>query len=563
MTYQVLARKWRPRNFAEMVGQSHVLRALSNGLAQGRLHHAYLFTGTRGVGKTTVARILAKCLNCEAAGVTDKPCGECAACTEIDGGRFVDLIEVDAASRTKVEDTRDLLDNVQYAPTRGRFKIYLIDEVHMLSTHSFNALLKTLEEPPAHVKFLLATTDPQKLPVTVLSRCLQFNLKPLLPDMIAGQLQAIAQAEELEAEPAAINQIARAAEGSMRDALSLMDQAIAFGSGALRQAEVRDMLGSLEQSFVFELLEALADGDGATLLATIDRMAESSPDFAEALGEITAVLHRMGLGQIVPEVVTGDEADEQRLGALSERFDAAALQLLYQIALHGRRDLPLAPDPKAGFEMTMLRMLAFQPDFSADSSRNTSAKKPNTQPLQPPSPKSAAPKPAAPQPAESAPTAPQSAAPKPATSESAIKRPSAPVASATETDSAAVDWHQLVAALDLSGMAKALADHCDWGGREGERVTLKIEQGHDHLMNDNVLVRLEEALSAYFGSTLRLHLQVGEVSSETPAAAAERAAAERQSAAEQAIESDPNIQALKATFDAEIVPDSIRPRDQE
>ncbi len=565
MTYQVLARKWRPRNFAEMVGQSHVLRALSNGLAQGRLHHAYLFTGTRGVGKTTVARILAKCLNCEAAGVTDTPCGECAACTEIDSGRFVDLIEVDAASRTKVEDTRDLLDNVQYAPSRGRFKIYLIDEVHMLSTHSFNALLKTLEEPPAHVKFLLATTDPQKLPVTVLSRCLQFNLKPLLPDMIAGQLQAIAQAEELEAEPAAISQIARAAEGSMRDALSLMDQAIAFGSGALRQAEVRDMLGSLEQSFVFDLLEALADGDGATMLATIDRMAESSPDFAEALGEITAVLHRMGLGQIVPEVITGDEADEQRLRALSERLDAAALQLLYQIALHGRRDLPLAPDPKAGFEMTLLRMLAFQPDFSPDAKQTGSAEKTATSPPKPrpASPKSAVPKPAAAQPAEPAPTAPQSAAPKPPTLEPAAKRSSAPVASAPETDSAAVNWHQLVAALDLSGMAKALADHCDWGGREGDRVTLKIEQGHDHLLNDNVVLRLEEALSAYYGATLRVHLQVGEVASETPAAAAQRAAAERQSAAEKAIESDPNIQALKATFDAEIVPDSIRPRDQE
>ncbi len=547
MTYQVLARKWRPRNFAEMVGQTHVLRALSNGLAQGRLHHAYLFTGTRGVGKTTVARILAKCLNCEAAGVTDNPCGECAACTEIDAGRFVDLIEVDAASRTKVEDTRDLLDNVQYAPTRGRFKIYLIDEVHMLSTHSFNALLKTLEEPPAHVKFLLATTDPQKLPVTVLSRCLQFNLKPLLPDMMAGQLQAIAQAESLEAEPAALAQIARAAEGSMRDALSLMDQAIAFGSGALRQAEVRDMLGSLEQSFVFDLLEALAEADGAAMLATVDRMAESSPDFADALGELIAVLHRLGLAQIVPDVITGAgaDADQQRLQALSQRFDAAALQLLYQIALHGRRDLPLAPDPKAGFEMTLLRMLAFQPDLGGDSAPVAAVKKPAS---------AAASQAELRKPAESKPAGDQQLP--------GSQRPQGkPVASTTAES--VVDWHQLVATLNLSGMAKALADHCEWGGREGDRITLNIGHGHDHLMNDNVVVRLEEALSAHFATPLRVHLQVGEVGSETPAAAAERMAAERQSAAEQAIESDPTIQALKATFDAEIIPDSIRPRDQE
>jgi len=538
MTYQVLARKWRPRSFAEMVGQSHVLRALSNGLAQGRLHHAYLFTGTRGVGKTTVARILAKCLNCEANGVTDAPCGECAACMEIDGGRFVDLIEVDAASRTKVEDTRDLLDNVQYAPTRGRFKIYLIDEVHMLSTHSFNALLKTLEEPPEHVKFLLATTDPQKLPVTVLSRCLQFNLKPLLPDMIARHLLEIATAESLEAEPAAVEQIARAAEGSLRDALSLMDQAIAFGSGALRQAEVRDMLGSLEQSFIIELLEALADGDGTALLATVDRMAEASPDFADALAELIALLHRIGLGQIIPDVIDEHAPDGDRLRQLSQRFDAPAVQLLYQIALHGRRDLPLAPDPKAGFEMTLLRMLAFHPDLADQSAP-----------------------PATPARTQKAPAAPPAT---PAETNSAQADPPAHNAEApTAGDEQTPDWHQLVAVLDLSGMAKALADHCEWAGREGDRVTLSIDDGHDHLINDNVVQRLEEALSEHFGAALKVHLQVGKVAGETPAAAAQRAADERNAAARQAIETDPNIKALKESFDAEVIPDSIRPRDQE
>ncbi len=541
MSYQVLARKWRPRRFDEMVGQGHVLRALANGLANGRLHHAYLFTGTRGVGKTTVARILAKCLNCEANGVTDHPCGECAACTEIDSGRFVDLIEVDAASRTKVEDTRELLDNVQYAPTRGRFKIYLIDEVHMLSAHSFNALLKTLEEPPEHVKFLLATTDPQRLPVTVLSRCLQFNLKPLLPKMIGGQLERIAAAEGIEAEASAVARLSRAADGSMRDALSLTDQALAFGAGRLLDAEVRDMLGSIEQDFMVELLERLAASDGPGLLETVSRMAEGAPDFGEALAELLAMLHQLSLAQTVPAVFDHDGPAAERLAALAEQLDPAWVQLLYHIALQGRRDLPLAPDPRAGFEMVMLRMLAFEPE-PADAGGGSGGPTP-----------SPAPAPSKPLPSPAPAAMPASDATGPATG-SATDRPH--TAPAAETD-----WHRLAAELSLSGMAQALADHCDWVGREGGRVTLQIDEGHRHLVNDNVTARLAEALSAYFGEPVGVHIEMGEVDAETPAAAAERREAEKQAEARAAIESDPNIAALRATFDAEVISESIRPRD--
>ena len=545
MSYQVLARKWRPRRFDEMVGQGHVLRALANGLANGRLHHAYLFTGTRGVGKTTVARILAKCLNCEANGVTDHPCGECAACTEIDAGRFVDLIEVDAASRTKVEDTRELLDNVQYAPTRGRFKIYLIDEVHMLSAHSFNALLKTLEEPPEHVKFLLATTDPQRLPVTVLSRCLQFNLKPLLPKMIGEQLERIAAAEGIEAEAAAVARLSRAADGSMRDALSLADQALAFGGGRLVDAEVRDMLGSIEQDFMVELLERLAASDGPGLLETVSRMAEGAPDFGEALAEMLAMLHQLSLAQTVPAVFDQEGPAAERLAALAEQLDPAWVQLLYQIALQGRRDLPLAPDPRAGFEMVMLRMLAFEPQ-PADTGGGSGRPMPSATPAPAPSPSKTAPSPT---PA----VTPAGDASGPATGSMTDRPHSAPAA---ETD-----WHRLAAELSLSGMAQALADHCDWVGREGGRVTLQIDEGHRHLVNDNVTARLAEALSAHFGEPVSVHIEMGEVGAETPAAAAERREAEKQAEARAAIESDPNIAALRATFDAEVISESIRPRD--
>ncbi|MFZ5561941.1 MAG: DNA polymerase III subunit gamma/tau, partial [Pseudomonadota bacterium] len=360
MSYQVLARKYRPRSFRELVGQEHVARALINALDQDRLHHAYLFTGTRGVGKTTIARILARCLNCET-GVSSEPCGVCGSCREIDEGRFVDLIEVDAASRTKVEDTRELLENVQYAPTRGRYKVYLIDEVHMLSNSSFNALLKTLEEPPPHVKFLLATTDPQKLPVTVLSRCLQFALKAMSPERVAEHLAAVLQKELVDFEEAALWELGRAADGSMRDALSLTDQAIAFGNGKLTTAEVRSMLGSIDRDLVFRVLEAVNSGDAAAVLDVCAQLAEQSVDFAGALAELVSVLHRVALAQMLPDAVDNALGDRERVLAVAGAMTAEDTQLYYQIALHGRRDLPWAADLRSGFEMTLLRMLAFRP----------------------------------------------------------------------------------------------------------------------------------------------------------------------------------------------------------
>lgn len=363
MSYQVLARKWRPRNFSELAGQEHVQRALINALESDRLHHAFLFTGTRGVGKTTIARILAKSLNCEK-GVSATPCGECSACTEINEGRFIDLIEVDAASKTKVEDTRDLLENVQYVPTRGRYKVYLIDEVHMLSTHSFNALLKTLEEPPPHVKFLLATTDPQKLPVTILSRCLQFNLKRLPPDLIAEHLEKILHQEKLNFDSTAITLIAEAADGSMRDALSLLDQAIAYGGGELKEPEVRAMLGTVDKAQVFELLNALANRDSTSLLNSVDQLASHSADFESVLNETLSLLHRIALTQIAPDAIDAQAPDKPQITQLAESLSAEDTQLYYQIGLLGKRDLPLAPNPKLGFEMVILRMLAFQPGTS-------------------------------------------------------------------------------------------------------------------------------------------------------------------------------------------------------
>ncbi|NIM31616.1 MAG: DNA polymerase III subunit gamma/tau [Pseudomonas stutzeri] len=370
MSYQVLARKWRPRSFREMVGQTHVLKALINALDNQRLHHAYLFTGTRGVGKTTIARILAKCLNCET-GVSSTPCGQCSVCREIDEGRFVDLIEVDAASRTKVEDTRELLDNVQYAPTRGRYKVYLIDEVHMLSSHSFNALLKTLEEPPPHVKFLLATTDPQKLPVTILSRCLQFSLKNMPPERVVEHLTHVLGVENVPFEEDALWLLGRAADGSMRDAMSLTDQAIAFGEGKVLAADVRAMLGTLDHGQVYGVLQALLEGDARALLEAVRHLAEQGPDWAGVLAEMLNVLHRVAIAQALPEAVDNGQGDRDRVLALAQALPAEDVQFYYQMGLIGRRDLPLAPDPRSGFEMVLLRMLAFRPADTGDAPRTS------------------------------------------------------------------------------------------------------------------------------------------------------------------------------------------------
>ncbi|WP_397456234.1 DNA polymerase III subunit gamma/tau [Pseudomonas versuta] len=366
MSYQVLARKWRPRSFREMVGQTHVLKALINALDSQRLHHAYLFTGTRGVGKTTIARIIAKCLNCET-GITSTPCGTCSVCREIDEGRFVDLIEIDAASRTKVEDTRELLDNVQYAPSRGRFKVYLIDEVHMLSSHSFNALLKTLEEPPPYVKFILATTDPQKLPATILSRCLQFSLKNMTPERVVEHLSHVLSVENVPFEDDALWLLGRAADGSMRDAMSLTDQAIAFGEGKVLAADVRAMLGTLDHGQVFDLLHALIEGDARALLEAVRHLAEQGPDWNGVLSEILNVFHRVAIAQALPEGVDNGHGDRDRVLALARVLPAEDVQFYYQMGLIGRRDLPLAPDPRGGFEMVLLRMLAFRPADATDS----------------------------------------------------------------------------------------------------------------------------------------------------------------------------------------------------
>jgi DNA polymerase-3 subunit gamma/tau len=370
MSYQVLARKWRPRSFREMIGQTHVLKALINALDNQRLHHAYLFTGTRGVGKTTIARIIAKCVNCEI-GITSTPCGTCSVCREIDEGRFVDLIEIDAASRTKVEDTRELLDNVQYAPSRGRFKVYLIDEVHMLSSHSFNALLKTLEEPPPYVKFILATTDPQKLPATILSRCLQFSLKNMTPERVVEHLSHVLSVENVPFEDDALWLLGRAADGSMRDAMSLTDQAIAFGEGKVLAADVRAMLGTLDHGQVYGVLQALLEGDARGVLEAVRHLAEQGPDWNGVLAEMLNVLHRVAVAQALPEAVDNGQGDRDRVLAVAQALPAEDVQFYYQMGLIGRRDLPLAPDPRSGFEMVLLRMLAFRPAGSSDAPPQT------------------------------------------------------------------------------------------------------------------------------------------------------------------------------------------------
>lgn len=540
MSYQVLARKWRPRSFAEMVGQEHVLQALVNGLNADRLHHAYLFTGTRGVGKTTIARIIAKCLNCEQ-GVSATPCDSCGACTEINQGRFVDLIEVDAASRTKVEDTRDLLDNVQYAPTRGRYKVYLIDEIHMLSTHSFNALLKTLEEPPPHVKFLLATTDPQKIPVTILSRCLQFNLKRLPIGLISAHLQKILDAEGIQSEAAALAEIARAADGSLRDALSLLDQAIAFGGGAVSEVEVRSMLGTIEREYIYDLLDALAEENGAGVLAVVARMAERAPDFGDALADMLLALHSLTLLQTVPAGLPEDAPGRPRLEVLAQRLTAEDVQLFYQIALTGRRDLPLAPDPRTGFEMTLLRMLAFRPVNLTSVAAPPPRQAPAGQGASAATSSAAVPKGAAP--------APQPVAAAPA---GGRKGP-------TPSGSDNPEWNRLAEQLDLNGMARQLAMHCDWGGRNGDKITLRLAPSFAHMRSDSIVQRLEAALAEHFGTPLKLEIELAEPKRETPAERAEQERVDRQRQAVETIERDPNVAAMRETFAAELVPNSIEP----
>jgi DNA polymerase-3 subunit gamma/tau len=526
MSYTALARKWRPKKFSELVGQEHVRRALVNALVSGRVHHAFLFTGTRGVGKTTIARILAKCLNCET-GVTAEPCGVCAACREIDAGRFPDLLEVDAASRTKVDDTRELLDNVQYAPARGRFKVYLIDEVHMLSTHSFNALLKTLEEPPPHVKFLLATTDPQKLPVTVLSRCLQFNLKRLPASEIAAHLKHILEAEQVDFEPAAVALLAQAADGSMRDAQSLLDQLIAFGAGRAGEAEARAMLGTISRDHVVRMLELLASADSAALMRCAQALEEFAPDYAQVLDELAGLLVRVGLRQ----AVQGYDGDELYAAELLERLAGALtpedVQLFYQTAIIGRRDLALAPEPKSGFEMTLLRMLAFRP-AGAELRGGTNAR-------------------------------PAGSAGAKAAATTLTPVASAP-ASAAPSSAEAGGWGAMLAQLELTGAARQLASHCVFVGRQGAVVRLGLDPRNQLLRTSATEDKLAQALTRHFGEPVRLEFQPTAVAgAETPAQAQRRASEAELAAARLAFEEDPAVKGLRERFGATVLPDTVRP----
>jgi DNA polymerase-3 subunit gamma/tau len=563
MSYLVLARKYRPRVFAEMVGQEHVVRALTNALDSGRVHHAFLFTGTRGVGKTTVARIFAKSLNCET-GVTATPCGRCSACREIDEGRFVDLLEVDAASRTKIDDTRELLDNVQYTPARGRYKVYLIDEVHMLSTHSFNALLKTLEEPPPHVKFLLATTDPQKLPITVVSRCLQFHLKRLPPGLIVDRMKHVLAEERVEFESPALPLLARAADGSLRDGLSLLDQVLVFGAGRVGEADVRAMLGTIDRNHVLRIAGLLADADGPGLVAALRALAEHSPDYDLVLQELATLLERIALHQVVPD--TGDEGPwaTAELAALAPRLPPEDVQLYYQLALLGRRDLELAPDPATGFEMTILRMLAFRPDVAGEPAAvpaptgAASARAASARAAGPGLGTTAGASTASPARAAAAAGAPSTSK---AVLPPADPSPSAPTAAGT-TPGDEADWQALIGRLELSGLGRQLAANCAWIGRERGVVRLRLDPRSAALRTANTEERLTQALQKHFGPQTRLAIEMdegGDLEADTPARRQAREAEAQLAAARSALEQDPTVRAFQDRFGAAVQPDSVKP----
>lgn len=548
MSYQVLARKWRPQLFSQLVGQEHVVRALSNALDHERLHHAYLFTGTRGVGKTTLARIFAKSLNCEK-GVSATPCGVCDACREIDEGRFVDLLEVDAASRTKVDQTRELLENVPYAPVRGRFKVYLIDEVHMFSASSFNALLKTLEEPPPHVKFILATTDPQKVPVTVLSRCLQFNLKRLSREQIEAQLRHILQQEKILFDDESLSLLARGADGSMRDGLSLLDQAIAYGGGGVKGSEVRAMIGTVGADQIYRLIEALAAQDGAALLKSIDEMARLATDFTTATQELLGMLHQISLSQMVPGFVVDEAFDGERLGRYGAQLSPEDVQLFYQIAVMGQKELALAPDPRSGFEMLLLRMLAFRPEAAAGSTGEGAAR---SRPASPPTQTSAQPavrSSASAATAAAAPTAPER--PAPAAPPEAVKAPAADPA----------HWDSFVAELKLGGIASQLARHCIFEGWDGETLSLLLDDAHRHLRVGQAEARLQEGIGKLLGRPVKLKITEAVPEGETPAMRQAREQRERQKEAEAAMASDPLVREMEEHFSARLVSESVRPVD--
>ncbi|NWG86634.1 MAG: DNA polymerase III subunit gamma/tau [Hydrogenophilaceae bacterium] len=547
MSHQVLARKWRPKSFAELVGQEHVVRALSNALNQGRLHHAYLLTGTRGCGKTTIARILAKCLNCET-GLTATPCGTCPACREIETGRFVDLIEIDAASYTGIDNMREVIENAQYAPTAGRYKVYIIDEVHMLSKSAFNAMLKTLEEPPAHVVFILATTDPQKVPVTVLSRCLQFNLKLLPPVRVAEHLKNVLAAEGIANEPAALPLIARAAAGSMRDALSLLDQAIAYGGGTVREQETRDMLGSVDQAYLFPILEALANNDGAALMREAENIAARSFSFEAALQDLGLLLHQIALAQTVPEAVAEDVSERERLFALARTLDAETVQLYYQIAGLGRRDLEWAPDEYAGFAMALMRMLAFSPGAPAPA---VTAPAPQSLPGKQPHSLTPTPSPGG---RGASPPSPLGGAPVPGMKGGgegvlAAEAPS-PAVSASASASG-FDGNWLALAGSLNGLIGQLASACELIEHGPKLLRLRLPETQRSLLA-GFGDKLKAALQEKMGAGLKVEFSFGATQGAAPAEVAARNKAERQAEAEAAIQNDPFVQAVVQELDGKV-----------
>jgi DNA polymerase-3 subunit gamma/tau len=588
MSYQVLARKWRPRSFAEMAGQEHVLQALINALDNDRLHHAYLFTGTRGVGKTTIGRILSKCLNCES-GVTSVPCGECSSCQEINDGRFIDLIEVDAASRTGVDDMRDLLDNVQYAPSRGRFKIYLIDEVHMLSKSSFAALLKTLEEPPPHVKFLFATTDPQKLPITVLSRCLQFNLKNLSPERITQHLQFVLGEEKVPFEEAALWSLARAADGSMRDALSLTDQAIGHGGGQVNDADVSSMLGTIERSYVIDICTALASGTGTDVLGAITRMAEQSPDYDLALSDVLSIWHQVAILQTVPEALDKGVSHYSALLDLAAVVSREDVQLYYQICLMGRSDLHLAPDLKSGFEMVLLRALAFRPDANPPARHQDPAQTPqgaesSAKKSEPAASVDQAPPVASMSLSNAQPAGsnaalelvkdqhfePEPVGPEPEQHPDSASQPEqqpepepqqVPVAKVSLGEFNPNNWIEIRKQLTIGASLGEIASHCLYQGRTGDQLNFLIDSAETSLYDAAHQQSLGEALSEYFAEAVTVDINFGVAEQETPRAADIREKAERMAEAVATLNSDPAVIKFKQIFDGSLDEQSVRPID--
>lgn len=514
MSYQVLARKWRPHRFQDIVGQEHVLRVLMNALDQQRLHQAYLFTGTRGVGKTTLARIFAKCLNCEVK-LSASPCENCPSCRAIDAGQFLDLYEIDAASRTKVEDTRDLLENVAYPPVQGRYKVYLIDEVHMLSGHSFNALLKTLEEPPPQVMFIFATTEPKKLPITILSRCLRFHLKQILPEQILIQLKHICDDEQVSYEDQALIQLAQAAEGSLRDALSLLDQAIVFSDKKIKEQDMAQMLGCIGQDEIFHLLSALAQHSGQRLFEVLARLHHRGPDYHQVLVELISFLHQVAIVQVVPDYQSNKAAI-----IIAQQFSAEEIQLYYQIALLGQKDLPYTPSPAQGFEMIMLRMLAFCP--AAVPASVSSLKTKETIAM-------------------------------PAVVETAITTNQNKPQQALQS----LDWRVLIPQLELTGLAQALALNCDLGKIAGDSIELILAASYQPMMNQKLVDRIEQSLSNHFKKKIKLHIRVIATTVNSPAKQQETERELHRTTALKALDQDPTVQKIKALFNATLDSQSV------